>query len=81
MDRLAVGIIIALAVLLMNGGFVRGVSAAEAISKPHVQSLALKGAAGQPIEGRAGRVLTLIVALSALNGGLPPESEASRFAL
>ncbi len=71
MDRLAAGIMIAIAALLMNGGLVRDVLAEQAGADIKAQATQIAGAASPPpvVSGsRSGRVLSLLLTLEALRG-------------
>ena len=62
MNRLASGIVIAIAVLASNGGFVRDVLGEQPIRPTPTLSSSIPGASGH----RSERVLSLVLALEAL---------------
>jgi len=68
MDRLAAGIMIAIAALVMNGGLVRDVLAEQAGTSIKAQAVTAGAASPSPVtsSSRSGRVLSLLLTLEAL---------------
>jgi len=70
MDRLAAGIMIAIAALVMNGGLVRDVLAEQAGATIMAQTAIASATSPTPVVSgsRSGRVLSLLLTLEALRG-------------
>lgn len=72
MSRIAVGVMIAIAALVMNGGMIRQVTAEDSATGTPVLSTTITAASGH----RSERVLSLLIALEALRAA--PEALTKR---